>query len=256
MTDMRLRGQTALITGGANGIGRATAALFVEHGADVCIVDRNAHAGRECVAKLEKAGRRALFVEADVARQADVQRAVSETLSAFGRIDILFNNAGSVLVKPFLEFTIEEWDMMLDENARSVFLMTQAVLPGMLERGRGSIINTSSTSAKAASTLTAVYCASKAAMHQLCRAIAVEYRDSGVRCNLICPSFVSTEHARAEMSQLRRYGVATSPAAISSLQGRMCEPEEVATVALFLASDDSSFINGAELFVDNTLTAV
>ncbi len=256
MTDKRLSNRKAVITGGANGIGRATAVLFAQQGADVAIVDRNSAAGYALADEINAFGGRALFVEADVAVQEHVQRAVTEIMTVFGHIDILLNNAGSVIVKPFLEFTIEEWDLMLHENARSVFLVTQAVLPGMLARGYGSIINTSSTSAKAASALTSVYCASKAAMHQLCRAIAVEYRDSGVRCNLLCPSFVSTEHARKEMSQLRRYGVSTSPEAISALQGRMCEPEEVAAAALFLASDESSFVNGAELLIDNTLTAV
>ncbi len=134
--------------------------------------------------------------------------------------------------------------------------MTQAVLPGMLERGRGVIVATSSASARVATKFEAAYSASKAAMHQFCRAIAVEYRDSGIRCNVVCPSFVRTDHGMQELAQLRTHGIYASSEDVNLMQGRMCEPEEVAAVALFLASEESSFINGAEIFVDNTFTAI
>lgn len=251
-----LSDQTALITGGANGAGAASARAFAREGARLVIVDRDGPAGASLRAELEAGGSDVLFVEADVSLEADVARAVAAAYARFGRIDILFNHAGIILVKPFLDFTIDEWTSMMDNNAKSAFMVTRLVLPHMLQQGRGIIINTSSTGVRAATHLESIYCASKAAMHQLARAIAVEYRDRGIRCNLICPSFVRTRHGIDEIEQLRSYGIFASENDVSIMQGRICEPEEVASVALFLASDASSFVNGAEIFVDNTFTAV
>lgn len=139
----------------------------------------------------------------------------------------------------------------MNNNAKSAFLMSRLVPPGMLERGKGTLIFTSTTGVQAATHLEALYCASKAAMHQLARALAVEYRDQGIRSNVIAPSFVRTQHGEYEIEQLRSYGVLASEADVNRMQGRICEPEEVAEVALFLASDASSFVNGAEIFVDD-----
>ncbi len=251
-----LSGQTALITGGANGAGAASARAFAREGARLAVIDRDGPAGSSLLAELVSTGSDVLFVEADVSVEEDVERAVSAAYAHFGRIDILFNHAGIIIVKPFLDFTIEEWNSMMDNNAKSAFMVTRLVLPNMLQQGRGIIINTSSTAVRAATHLESIYCASKAAMHQLARAIAVEYRDRGIRCNLICPSFVRTRHGVHEIEQLRSYGVFASEDDVAIMQGRICEPEEIASVAVFLASDASSFINGAEIFVDNTFTAV
>jgi NAD(P)-dependent dehydrogenase (short-subunit alcohol dehydrogenase family) len=144
----------------------------------------------------------------------------------------------------------------MNNNARSAFLMSRLVLPGMLERGKGVLVFTSTTGVKAATHLESLYTASKSAMHALARSIAVEYRDQGIRSNAICPSFIRTRHGAHEIEQLRAYGIFASENDVNIMQGRICEPEEIANVALFLASDESSFINGAELFVDNTFTAV
>lgn len=252
----RLAGRVALISGGANGAGAASARLFAREGAQLAIVDRDAVAGRRLEVELRAKDYPALFVEADVSIPEHAVTATRAAEAVFGRIDILFNHAGIIIVKPFLEFSVEEWDEMMDNNAKSAFLMTQLVLPGMLERGYGVILSTSSSGVRAATHLEAVYCASKAAMHQLARAIAVEYRDRGIRSNTICPSFVRTRHGTHEIAQLRAYGVFASEGDVNVMQGRICEPDEVANVALFLASDESSFINGAEIFVDNTFTAV
>jgi NAD(P)-dependent dehydrogenase (short-subunit alcohol dehydrogenase family) len=169
---------------------------------------------------------------------------------------VLFNHAGTLIVKPFLETTEQEWDWLMAVNVKSMFLMTKAVLPGMLAQGGGSIVCTSSISAVAATPMEVLYDATKGACHMFARAIAVEYRDRGIRCNAVCPGFIRTPHGMREVEQLTAYGVDASEAAIKAQQGRMCEPEEVARAALFLASDDASFVNGAHLFVDNTFTAV
>ncbi|MCB2103788.1 MAG: SDR family oxidoreductase [Rhodobacteraceae bacterium] len=252
----RLARRSVLITGGAKGAGAASARLFAEEGARVTIADRDAEAGATLLADLTAEGLSAHFVHADVSRPDEARKAYHGALEAFERVDILFNHAGIMLVKPFLDCTLEEWDELMNNNAKSAFLMCQLVLPEMLERGKGQLIFTSTTGVRAATHLEALYCASKSAMHQLGRALAVEYRDQGIRSNLICPSFVRTKHGQDEIHQLRSYGVFASEEDVNAMQGRICEPEEVAQVALFLASDASSFVNGAEIFVDNTFTAV
>lgn len=252
----QLQGQTALITGGAKGAGAASVQLFAEEGAAVVFIDRDAAAGRALELRLKAKGLNVHFIEADVSIEQQVSQAIARAYARFPRIDILFNHAGIIIVKPFLDITVDEWDELMANNAKSVFLVTRLVLRPMLEQGRGIIINTSSTAVRAATHLESVYCASKAAMHQLARSIAVEFRDRGIRCNNICPSFVRTRHGQDEIAQLRAYGIFASEQDVNVMQGRICEPEEVAAVALFLASDASSFINGAEIFVDNTFTAV
>lgn len=255
-TGATLAGRTAFITGGANGVGAATVELFVREGARVVFVDKDQASGERLAADLTERGHDVAFISADVSRPTDVERAVGAAFDRLGAIDILFNHAGIILVKPFLDFSIAEWDELMDNNAKSAFLVTRLVLPRMLQKGRGSIIFTASSAVRAATHLESVYIASKAAMNQLARAIAVEYRDRGIRCNTICPSFVRTRHGEDEIAQLRAYGVFASERDVNIMQGRICEPEEVASVALFLASDAASFVNGAEIFVDNTFTAV
>ena len=167
------------------------------------------------------------------------------------RIDVLYNHAGTVIIKPFLDTTEDEWDWMMNVNVKSMFLMTRAVLPSMLSQGGGAIVNTSSISAVAGTPMEVLYCTSKGACHMFTRAIAVEYRDRGIRCNAVCPGFIRTAHGLRELKELRDYDVEVSEADINRIQGRICEPEEVAKAALFLASSDASFVNGETLFVDN-----
>lgn len=252
----RLERKNVLITGGAGGAGAASVRLFAREGARIMIADRDGEAAQQLAGELAEAGHEVGWVHADVSLVEGARKAFEAASESLGRIDVLFNHAGIILVKPFLDCTLEEWDELMDNNAKSAFLMTRLVLPQMLERGKGTLVFTSTTGVRAATHLEALYCASKAAMHQLARALAVEYRDQGIRCNLICPSFVRTRHGEHEIAQLRSYGVLASESDVNVMQGRICEPEEVAEVALFLASDASSFVNGAEVFVDNTFTAV
>jgi NAD(P)-dependent dehydrogenase (short-subunit alcohol dehydrogenase family) len=255
MTEGRLAGKTALISGGAGGVGRAAALLFAAAGAQVALADIQAEAGAATAAEIEAAGGQALFVQADVSQRPQVQAAVEQVLARFERIDILFNHAGTVIVKPFLETTEAEWDWLMSINVKSMFHMCQAVLPGMLAAGSGAIVNTSSISGLTASPLESLYCTTKGAVLQLTRALAVEYRERGIRCNAVCPGFIRTDHGLREMQAFAELGLDVQ-ADIAARQVRICEPEEVARAALFLASDEASFLNGAALVVDNGWTAL
>jgi NAD(P)-dependent dehydrogenase (short-subunit alcohol dehydrogenase family) len=232
----RLAGKTSIITGGAGGCGAAAARLFVREGARLGIIDRNAQAGQ--------------------ALADEVGAAFASLQAVNGPANILFNHAGTIIIKPFLDCTEHDWDWLMAVNVKSMFLVTQAVLPGMLAAGGGSIVCTASISASAATPMEVIYNTSKAACLMFARSIAVEYRDRGIRCNAVSPGFIATPHGLHEVAQLQALGIDASPAAIAAQQGRMCEPEEVAFAALYLASDESSFVNGTELKVDNGFTAV
>lgn len=252
----RLAGKVALISGGATGCGAAAALLFASEGAKVGIVDRNSAAGRETLARVRNLGVDASFAYADVSVAADVATALEKLTADLGVATVLFNHAGSILVKPFLETTEPEWDHLTAVNVKSMYLMTRAVLPGMIASGGGAIVCTSSASAVAATPNEVLYDTTKGAVHMFARAIAIEFRDRGIRCNAVCPGFIRTPHGERELAALKQYGQDVSEAAIAALQGRICEPEEVARAALFLASSEASFVNGAHLFVDNGFTAI
>jgi NAD(P)-dependent dehydrogenase (short-subunit alcohol dehydrogenase family) len=252
----RLINKTAIISGGATGMGGAASKLFAAEGARVAIIDRNAEASAAMVAEIKAAGGQAMFAVADVSKADEVSAAVASVETAWGAVNVLFNHAGTIIIKPFLETTEEEWDWLHDVNVKSMFLMTKAVLPGMIAAGGGSIVCTSSISAVAATPMEVLYDTTKGAVHMFARAIAVEFRDRNIRCNAVCPGFVRTPHGNREVKDLQALGVDVSDAAIAAAQGRICEPEEVAQAALFLASDEASFINGTHLFVDNGFTAV
>jgi NAD(P)-dependent dehydrogenase (short-subunit alcohol dehydrogenase family) len=251
----RLSGKVAIISGGATGMGGAASILFAAEGAKVAIVDRNLEQAQARVAEIIAKGGTAIAIKCDVAIAEQVQAAVDQTQAAFGPVTVLFNHAGTIVIKPFLETTEEEWDWLHDINVKSMFLMTKAVLPQMIAAGGGSIVCTSSISAVAATPMEVLYCTTKGACHQFARAIAVEFRDRNIRCNAVCPGFVRTPHGMREVADLTQLGVDASDAALATMQGRIAEPEEVARAALFLASDEASFVNGTHLFVDNGFTA-
>jgi len=251
----RLDGKTAIISGGATGMGGAAAKLFAKEGARIAVIDRNGDAARETVNAIVAAGGEAESFVADVSEEAQVNAAVSAAEDRFGAATVLFNHAGTIVIKPFLETTLAEWDWLHAVNVRSMFLMTRAVLPGMIAAGGGSIVCTSSISAVAGTPMEVLYDTTKGAVHMFARAIAVEFRDRNIRCNAVCPGFIRTPHGLREVAELQKLGVDVSEAALAAQQGRIGEPEEVAATALFLASDDASFVNGTQLFVDNGFTA-
>ncbi|RWU21170.1 oxidoreductase [Pseudomonas alkylphenolica] len=252
----RLYGKVAIISGGAGGCGEAASRLFAREGAHVAIIDRNVEAAQALATQIEREGGRAIGLGADVSQADEVEAAVAASLAALGPTDVLFNHAGTLIVKPFLEVQEAEWDWLMAVNVKSMFLMTRAVLPQMLAKGKGSIVCTSSISAQYATPGEVVYNASKGACQMFARAIAVEFRDRGIRCNAVAPGFIRTDHGMRELRDLQAMGVNASEADIAQQQGRLCEPEEVARAALFLASDEASFVSGAHLFVDNGFSSV
>ena len=252
---MRLAGKVALITGGTSGMGRATALLFAREGAQVSITGRNQERGREVVDEIRKLGGQASFTLCDVRFSAQCRRATDETLRVFGKIDVLFNNAGVYYPNTALECSEEEWDLTLDINLKGAFLMSKFALPGMIAQGSGIIINNSSGWGLVGGDKAVSYCASKGGMVLMTKAMAVDHGRQGIRVNCICPGDVETpmlpEDARQRGMRLEDYmaGAANRP------MGRVGTADEIAKAALFLASDDSSFMTGATLVVDGGGTA-
>lgn len=251
----RLHNKVALITGGAGGCGLAASELFAREGAKVAILDLPSSDGAAVAERINAAGGSACFLPADVSVAEQVNHAVAQAEDRFGPIRVLMNHAGTIHAAPFLETRESDWERLMNINVKSMFLVTQAVLPKMIEAGGGSIICTSSISGVVGTPMEVLYCTTKGACHMFARAISVEFRDRNIRSNAICPGFIGTAHGRRELDLLREFGAEVSDEALRAMQGRLCDPSEVAAAALFLASDDASFVNGAHLFVDNAYTA-
>ena len=252
----RLAGKVAIVSGGATGCGAAAVRLFAAEGAAVGIIDRNEQAGQALADDLTQAGHRVVFALADVSRKPQVEAAVAAVQAQLGPVTVLFNHAGTIVIKPFLQTEEADWDFLFDVNVKSMYLMTRAVLPMMLAAGKGAIVCTSSISAVYGTPNEVLYDATKGACHMFARAIAVEFRDRGIRCNAVCPGFIETPHGTREVAELAALGVDVSDAAIKAAQGRFGQPEDIARAALYLASDESDFVNGTQLFVDNGFSAV
>lgn len=247
----RLAGKTAIITGGAGGMGRAASLLFAAAGAKVAVLDIQKRAGESVVAEILAAGGEAKFFHTDVSSSEAVKAVITAVNTAYGAVNVLFNHAGTIIVKSLHETTDEDYDRLMDINVRSAFIVCRAVIPQMIAQGGGSIVITSSIGGEKGFAYESLYCMTKGAVLQLARTIAVEYRDAGIRCNALCPGFVKTAHGTGEIEQLDRLGQKWSEGDLRAVQGRICEPDEVAWAALFLASDEASFISGSALYVDN-----
>jgi NAD(P)-dependent dehydrogenase (short-subunit alcohol dehydrogenase family) len=247
---MRLKDKVALITGGTSGIGEATAALFAEEGAKVAITGRDEKRGHSVVERIVKKGYEAMFVRCDVRRADECQHSVARAMDRFGKLDILFNNAGVFYPDTVVDCTEEEWDLQLDINLKGIFLMSKAVLPSMIAQGGGVVINNSSGWGIVGGDSAVAYCASKGGVVLLTKAMAIDHGPHGIRVNCICPGDVDTpmlpEDARMRGLNWADYlaGCARRPL------GRIGTPHEIAEAALFLASEDSSFMTGASLVVD------
>jgi NAD(P)-dependent dehydrogenase (short-subunit alcohol dehydrogenase family) len=247
---MRLHGKTALITGGASGIGRATALLFAREGATLAIADLNKAGGNSLVEEIRNGGGRALFTPVDVSRAADCHRIVEHTAHEFGSIDILFNNAGIIRRASVTELSEEDWDRVMDVNVKSMFLMSREVIPIMARAGAGSIINVASGWGLSGGPNAAVYCASKGAVVLLTKAMAVDHGPQNIRVNCICPGDTDTAMLRHEAQQLGEREERFLAESARRPLGRLGQPEDIAQSALYLASDAASFITGTALVVD------
>jgi NAD(P)-dependent dehydrogenase (short-subunit alcohol dehydrogenase family) len=245
----QLSGKVALITGGASGIGRATALLFAREGASVVVADVNQEAGQRVVEEIVRAGGSGFFEAVDVALAADCRRLVESTIRELGRIDILFNNAGIIRRATVIHLTEENWDRVMAVNVKSIYLLSREVIPQMEKQGAGSIINTASGWGLAGGAKAAVYCASKGAVVLLTKAMAIDHGPR-IRVNCICPGDTDTGMLRAEAQQLGEdYQPFLSESARRPL-GRIGRPEEIAQAVLYLASEASSFVTGTALVVD------
>ena len=248
---MKLKNKKVIITGGASGIGKASAELFCQEGAQVAILDINKIEGEKTINKINIYEKKAFFFETDLTKSKEVKNSINKVLDQFKEINILFNHAGTIIVKPLHKSSEEDYNYLMDINVRSAFLVCNQVIPIMLKNKGGNIIITSSIGGEKGFALESLYCMTKGAVLQLARSIAVEYRDQGIRCNAVCPGFVKTNHGLREIKELDNQGQNWNEADLYSVQGRICKPEEVASAVLYLASDDSSFVNGTALYVDN-----
>ena len=248
---MRVEGKVALISGGAGGIGAATAKLLAEEGAAVVIADILEDEGQATESSISEAGGRALFVNLDVTSEESWNNAVRSAVSSFGKLDILVNNAGVSHRAGVEETTSEAWDNVMDVNVKGVFLGTKAAIPEMRKAGGGSIINISSIYGLVGSVTSAAYHSSKGAVRIFNKSTAIQYASENIRANSVHPGFVDSPMTRAhhDNPNIHEERVAKMPL------GRMGEPEDIAAGILYLASDESSFVTGAELVIDGGMTA-
>jgi NAD(P)-dependent dehydrogenase (short-subunit alcohol dehydrogenase family) len=252
---MRLKDKVALITGGTSGIGEATAMLFSKEGAKVAITGRNQERGAAVVQQINQQGRDARFIKADVSLATDCRRAVDETVRAFGRLDILFNNAGVFYPQTAIECSEEKWDEQIDVNLKGTFLMSKSALPSMIEQGHGLIINNSSGWGVVGGDHAVAYCASKGGVVLMTKAMAIDHGRQGIRVNCICPGDVETPMLPADAKMRGLSWDKYLSDCNNRPMGRIGSPDEIAKAVLFLASDESSFMTGASLVVDGGGTA-
>ncbi len=252
----RFEGRVVLVTGGSSGIGYATAKAFLDEGAKVTITGRNAVRLERAEKELRRFGS-ILAVRGDVAKAADARRMVSRTAKRFGPIDVLVNNAGIYVSKPVEAISEREYDDVMDINMKGTFLCTKFVIPGMVKRKRGAIVNVSSDSGLVGTAGSSVYCASKGAMVLFTKAVALDHAKDGVRVNVVCPGEVKTPMMEKDAAESGRgfeeyYRRLVAPIPMK----RAATAEEVAQSILFLASDEASFMTGTALSVDGGSTAL
>lgn len=247
---MQLARKVAVITGGASGIGRATALLFAREGASIIVADLKPDAGNRVIEEIVQRGGRAIFETVDVTRAADCHRVVEAAIREFGRIDILFNNAGIIQRATVLDLTEDDWDRVMAVNVKAIYLLSREVIPHMQKAGRGTIINTASGWGLTGGAKAAVYCASKGAVVLLTKAMAIDHGAQNIRVNCICPGDTDTVMLREEAQQLGEDSGHFLAESAKRPLGRLGTPEEIAQAALYLATDASSFVTGTALVVD------
>jgi NAD(P)-dependent dehydrogenase (short-subunit alcohol dehydrogenase family) len=245
-----LDGKSALVTGAASGIGKAIALLFAAEGAAVTLADRDAGAGAVVAEAILSRGQRAAFSACDVAQAADCERIVREANRAFKGLDIVVNAAGIIVRRSVVDLEEADWDRVMGVNAKSVYLICKHAIPLMMWAGGGSVINISSGWGLVGGPDAAVYCASKGAVVQLTRAMAIDFGAQNVRVNCICPGDTDTRMLQEEARQLGTSTARFLKDAAKRPLGRIGAPEEIAQAALFLAGDASSYMTGSVMVVD------
>jgi NAD(P)-dependent dehydrogenase (short-subunit alcohol dehydrogenase family) len=248
---MRMENKTAIITGGATGIGRAICLLFAEEGAAVTVADINDAEGQETVRLIEERGGNALYCHTDVTSSDEIRRMVAETLEKFGEINIVVNDAAHMRdFATVLDTTEEQWDRSIDVTLKGVFLTSKYAIPELIKFGGGSIVNISSVGGVVGFAHYAGYCSAKGGVVQLTKSMAIDYGRRNVRVNVVSPGAIETSASRRVLDEkASQYQIEMS------VLGRTGQPLEVAYAALFLASDESSFVTGINLIVDGGWTA-
>jgi len=247
------QGKVVLVTGGSYGIGRSAAIGFARRGAKVAVADVNVERGEETLRLIKNDGGEAIFVKTDVSSEADVKALIEKTVDTYGKLDCAFNNAG--IHKEFIstvDFTAEDWDEMIDVNLKSVWLCMKYEIPQMLKQGKGAIVNTSSAAGLVGAPSNPAYPASKHGVVGLTKCTALEFARKGIRINCVCPGPIRTG--------MNETLAASNPEIVKAMDqkvpmGRIGEPEEVAAAAIFLASDEASYITGHSLPVDGGIVA-
>ncbi len=251
----KLDNKCAIVTGGASGIGLATAQLLADEGAAVVIADINAEQGKQAEGQINAAGGQAVFVQCDVGLAADCQRAVQTAVRKFGRLDIIFNNAGIIRRADVLGTTEAEWDRVMDVNVKSIFLMCKYAIPEIAKQGGGAIVNTGSGWGIKGGRKAISYCASKGAVVNMTRALAIDHGLLNIRVNCICPGDTDTPMLRNEAKQLGQAEDRFMAEAAERPLNRYAQPMEIAQSVLYLVSDAASYVTGAVLAVDGGGTA-
>jgi NAD(P)-dependent dehydrogenase (short-subunit alcohol dehydrogenase family) len=257
---MRLANKVALITGAGSGIGRATALLFAPEGAKVVAQDVNADAAQETVQLITKTGGEAVSIGGDVTSSADADAMVKKAVDTYGRLDVLFNNAGIWLGGTLLDISEDDWDRTMDVNVKGMYLVSKYAVQQMMRQQGGSIINAAAVAALRGSPMSAAYSASKGAVLLLTKCMALDFGRYGIRVNCICPGVIDTQMADQLLTYRSLGDDDRKQALLETYEerhtvGRFGQPEEVAKVVLFLASDEASFVSGAAWPVDGGLSA-
>ncbi len=251
----KLSGRVAIVTGAASGIGRASAVVFAGEGAKVLVADIDEPGGKETVARILEQGHEAVFVLVDVSSETEIKRVAEDTVARWGRIDILFNNAGIVLAKALEETTEDEWDRLMSVNVKAAFLAIKHVVPHMRRSGGGAILNTGSIASFTGQLGTPVYSASKGAIALLTKSLALDYGRDRIRVNCLCPGITDTPMLREHLGH-GAAGEARIRERLSRVPlGEILQPEDVARAALYLVSDDSAGITGVMHVIDGGLLA-